>query len=77
MKTREEAKEAILRLADKKEGRPFLVGEASLMLGSWSLRETEALIEEMVGEGLIREATKDESWHFDCPFGYLRCKTHL
>ena len=68
-KTRDEAKTAILKVAPK-EGRPLLIGEASLMLGAWSLAETEEIIQEMVSEGSIREATPQEARRFGCSWGY-------
>ena len=72
-KTPEEAKVAVMDLASRHH-RPIMIGEASVMLGTWSLEETESLILELVEEGRLRETTKEECWNFGCSQGYLRCK---
>lgn len=71
---RNEAKERVLLFAAKKADRPILIGEVSMELrGVWSLAASEDLLKEMVGDGLLREVTPEESRRFDC-FGYFRCK---
>lgn len=63
--TPDEAREALLKLAYRRE-RPVLVGEATLVLGEyWSLAETGALLWDLVHEGALRAATIWEYGHFD------------
>ena len=72
-KTPEEAKAAVMELA-KRHHRPIMIGEASVMLGTWSLEETESLMGELVEEGRLRKTTEKECWDFGCSLGYVRCK---
>lgn len=72
-KTLEEAKDAILQFAAHK-GRPIVIGEAAIMLGAWSLSETEELMREMVDEKTLRPTTKEEGRRFSTSFGFVRCR---
>lgn len=72
-KTPEEAKAVVLNLASRHH-RPILIGEVSVMLGTWSLEETEQLINEMVEDGDLRKINAKEAWKFGRETGYLRRK---
>lgn len=70
-----EAKKALLLYLDRKKRGALLVGEAAVTLGPlWSLRETEALLDEMVREGTLRLAREDEKQIMDVRVAYVRCK---
>lgn len=52
--TRDEAKERALALLHKK-GRPALIGEVAVAIGAlWTLEETEALLDQLAKEGLVK-----------------------
>jgi len=68
------AKERVLRFA-KDWDRPIMIGEVSVMLGVWSLDETEELLNEMVDDDkTLRKITPKEARRFRRNHGYLRCK---
>ena len=51
--------------------KPILIGPLTADLGWWAgLRETEALLEGLVREGLCRYLTTDECRAFGITFGY-------
>ena len=52
--------------------RPILIGPVSMLRG-WkgTVAETEALLEDMVLDGQLRRATKDEMRRFDVQVGYF------
>lgn len=50
--SKEKARQNVLNFI---QGRSALVGEVALAIGpSWSLAETETLLEELIGEGLVK-----------------------
>lgn len=69
----DEAKKKVLQSAGNRD-RPILIGEVSVMLGAWSLTETEDLLKDMVDDGSLREITPKEARRFSRTHGYLRCK---
>ncbi len=72
-KSRDEAKETVLRHAERRD-HPFLVGEVALAIGPlWSLTEVEGLISEVVRGGGIRPITEEEKERWDLRHGYIRC----
>jgi len=67
---RAEQKQTILALA-KATTRPLLIGDVAVKLGWWAtLKDTEALLEEMVCEGTLRPMTKEEGWAYGVRWGY-------
>ena len=51
--------------------KPILIGYLAADLGWWaSLRETEALLEDLVAEGICRRLTPAECREFGIMFGY-------
>lgn len=65
--TRDEATTRALGLMDLR-GRPVLVGEVALAIGSlWSLEDAETLLEQLATTGAVRRAA-------DSPITYEKCK---
>src|SRR5271170_5061284 len=57
----EEARKIVIELFKKRPDKPILVGPVCLEIGqNYGLNETEALLEEMVGEGILRRAHPKE-----------------
>jgi hypothetical protein len=57
----EEARAIALALFEKHRGKPILIGPVCLEIGqNYGLNETEALLDEMVREGILRDATPKE-----------------
>ena len=54
--------------------RPITIGEVSLELG-WRLPETEALVEDLVREEILRPLTDRELRSFDLKQAFIRCMT--
>jgi hypothetical protein len=55
----------------RRVGKPILIGHLSLHLGWWaSLADTEALLEDLVSEGLLRRLTETECRTFGVTFAY-------
>ena len=69
---REEQKASLLALARKLAPKPILIGTGAMHLGWWAtLPETEALLEEMVKERVLRHATRAECLEAHIRFGYV------
>lgn len=69
---REELKTSLLELARRQAPKPVLIGVAAMHLGWWArLNETEALLEELVKESVLRHATTPECWDHGIRFGYV------
>ena len=57
----EEARKIALAMFEKYRDKPLLIGPVSLEIGyEYGLNETEALLDQMVVEGLLRRATERE-----------------
>jgi hypothetical protein len=55
----------------RKVRQPILIGNLSVELGWWSnLRDTEALLEDLVYEGVLRPLTTKECQSFGVSFAY-------
>ena len=55
----------------RKVRQPILIGNLSVELGWWSnLRDTEALLEDFVAEGVLRHLTAKECQSFGISFAY-------
>lgn len=55
--TRDEARERALELLHNR-GRPTLIGEVAMAIGHlWTLEETEALLEQLAREGLVKRVS--------------------
>jgi hypothetical protein len=68
---RDVQKQLVLDYARKQQPMPILSGAVSLMFGWWStLRGTEELLDEMVHDGTLRQATKEECRRADIRQGY-------
>jgi hypothetical protein len=69
---REEQRATLLSLAKQLMPKPLLIGKGAMYLGWWAtLPETEALLEEMVKEGVLRHATRAECRTAGIRFGYV------
>jgi hypothetical protein len=69
---REEQRAALLVLAKQLSPKPLLIGYGAMHLGWWAtLPETEVLLEEMVGAGVLRHATRAECQKAGIRFGYV------
>ena len=69
--TPDQQKQSILDHAKKRDPRPILTGEVALMLGWWaSLRDTEAVLDDMVKDGVLRFVTNEECLTFGVRHGY-------
>ncbi len=65
-KTEDTARGKIKDFLAKNIYRPVLVGELAMHIGHlWSLFETEQLVEKMIAEGVLREASQKEMQRFD------------
>ncbi len=68
----EEQKATAIAFAKKRAPRPILIGEVAMQLGWWAtLKETEALLEEMIHDGTLRRPTKAEYKEYGVRFGYV------
>lgn len=69
---RAELKASLLALARVLAPKPLLIGVGAVHLGWWAtLNETEALLEELVTDGVLRHATREECRNFGLRFGFL------
>ncbi len=69
---RAEQKAVLLQLARELAPKPLLIGPGAVRLGWWAtLPETEAMLEELVREGVLRHATETELAEVGLRFGYL------
>lgn len=70
--SRDEQKVRLLDLTRQLAPKPLLIGRAATHLGWWAtLGDTEALLEELVSERVLRHATKQELREHGLRFGYL------
>jgi hypothetical protein len=68
----EDQKASLLDLARRTAPKPLLIGCGAVHLGWWaSLPETEAVLESMVKEGVLRHATRAELREWGLRFGYM------
>jgi len=66
-----EARKIVLGLFKRWPGRAMLIGPISMELGCYySLNDTFWLLEEMVGDGVLRHARRDEK-EFSCQVAYV------
>jgi hypothetical protein len=78
VRDREIARRLALEYFDRFFYRIVYIGEVSLWISrGYNLRETEALLEELVLEGRIRLASSTELLHFGCRRGYVRADVKL
>lgn len=57
----EEARRIALEMFERNRGKPLLIGPVSMEIGlNYGLNETEALLDQLVAEGVLRSATPAE-----------------
>ena len=70
--SKEEQKATLLAYAKLIAPRPVLIGRAATHLGWWAtLPETEALLEEMVRDDVLRQLVEKERRAYGIRFGYV------
>lgn len=66
----EDGRETVLWLLQRQPR--ILIGEACLAIGPyWRLKDAEALLEDMVTEGVLRHATSEENSYFGVSWSYV------
>ena len=73
--TEDEARELALEFFDREPDRPVLIGEVCLWIKRrYGYKETELLLDKMVGEGILRHATQEELDRHRYQIGYYKEK---